>query len=112
MQLIACIVICFGMSSPGFFINILGYLTEEPDYACTFNGNGISEDVCTVENICSEDSRIASWQATEESIKNWHIRLRLMCEPSWKVSVLSSSFFLGWCSTLLWLPRISDIYGR
>ena len=35
-----------------------------------------------------------------------------MCEPSWKVGSLGSAFFLGWCCTMLWLPRLSDKHGR
>lgn len=35
-----------------------------------------------------------------------------MCEPKSKVALLGSAFFLGWSCTLLWLPRLGDIYGR
>ena len=30
----------------------------------------------------------------------------------WKVSALGSWFFIGWCTTLLWLPSFGDKYGR
>ena len=29
-----------------------------------------------------------------------------------KVGFIGSAYFLGWCSTMLWLPRISDMNGR
>ena len=64
LQMFACVVICFGMSSTGFIVNILGYLTQEPEYECT----GVSKEDCTVENICSDDSRISSWKITETSL--------------------------------------------
>ena len=35
-----------------------------------------------------------------------------MCEPSWKVGLLGTMFFTGWCATLLWVPRLADVYGR
>ena len=35
-----------------------------------------------------------------------------MCEEDWKVGFLGSSFFIGWASSLLWMPRLADIYGR
>ena len=35
-----------------------------------------------------------------------------MCAPEWKIGFLGSSLFLGWCITLLWLPRLADVYGR
>ena len=36
----------------------------------------------------------------------------LMCEEDWKVGFLGSSYFVGWTSSLLWLPRLADVYGR
>ena len=30
----------------------------------------------------------------------------------WKPSFIASAYFIGWSVTLLWLPRIADIYGR
>lgn len=27
-------------------------------------------------------------------------------------SLIASSFFIGWAITLLWVPRLGDIYGR
>ena len=35
-----------------------------------------------------------------------------MCVSPWKVGFIGSAFFLGWCTTILWLPRLSDKYGR
>jgi len=35
-----------------------------------------------------------------------------MCAPSWKVGALGSALFIGWASTLLWLPGMGDRYGR
>lgn len=35
-----------------------------------------------------------------------------MCASSVKVGLLGSAQFLGWASTLLWLPVLGDKYGR
>jgi len=35
-----------------------------------------------------------------------------MCAKPWKVGFIGSAFFLGWVTTILWLPRLSDMYGR
>jgi len=35
-----------------------------------------------------------------------------MCAPAWKVGMLGSAIFMGWASTLLWLPSMGDKYGR
>ena len=71
--------------------------------------------MCTAANICEGDSRIVDWSVNTESEKyldNWQDKLDLMCEESWKVGMLGSSFFIGWASTLLWLPSFGDKYGR
>ena len=46
------------------------------------------------------------------SLHNWVETLGLICRPGWQVGLLGSSFFLGWCLTLLWLPSFGDKYGR
>ena len=35
-----------------------------------------------------------------------------MCVPQWKAGIIGTAFFIGWASTLLWLPRLGDKYGR
>lgn len=35
-----------------------------------------------------------------------------MCAPDWKVGFLGSAFFIGWATSLLWLPRFGDKFGR
>ena len=39
-------------------------------------------------------------------------KLDLFCQPGWKIGLIGSMVFVGWVSTLLWVPRLSDIYGR
>jgi len=49
---------------------------------------------------------------SEKTLNNWQQKLDLMCEDSWKVGLLGSAMFIGWASTLLWLPAFGDRYGR
>ena len=35
-----------------------------------------------------------------------------MSKDSWKPNFITSAYFLGWCSTLLWIPYMADIFGR
>lgn len=46
------------------------------------------------------------------SLHNWVEKLDLTCEPGWKVGMLGATVFIGWCVTLPWLPRLSDVYSR
>ena len=71
--------------------------------------------MCTRQNICDDDPRIAGHEIDYDdptSLHNWVQKLDLMCEPRWKVGFISSAYFLGWCTTLLWLPVLADKYGR
>ena len=35
-----------------------------------------------------------------------------MCKPKWLAGSLGSVYFIGYVLTLLWLPRLADVYGR
>ena len=116
-QVFAYVAIGFGMSATAWFVQESGYLTQEPDgYICyDSQGQQLPEDVCTKDNICADDSPIASWEidtSSGDTLYNFQQRLDLTCVDSWKVSAIGSSFFLGWASTLLWLPRFADRGGR
>lgn len=49
---------------------------------------------------------------SEKTLDNWQNKLDLMCQPSWKIGALGTALFIGWASTLLWVPRLGDKYGR
>ena len=71
--------------------------------------------VCTKEQICNDDYHVRNWEvdwSSDKSLHNWYEQLDLVCEPSWKIAVAGSAFFVGWVSTLLWIPRLSDKSGR
>ena len=76
---------------------------------------GNDEAICTSDNICANDKRIQNWSidwAHENSLQNWHYDFDLMCWPKAKIGLVCSMFWFGWCLTLLWMPRLGDIYGR
>jgi len=71
--------------------------------------------ICSAENICSEDPRILSWAvdySNELSLDNWIQKLGLMCEPDWKGAMLGSAGFFGQLLTLPILPLLADKFGR
>jgi MFS family permease len=116
-QLFAYYSITLGLNSVGFWLYSISFLYQEPTYKCwfspTFTGN--PTDYCTAERICANDPLISAWDydfTDPNTLDNWHQKLNLMCEPKSKIAMLGSAFFFGWASTLLWLPRVGDIYGR
>lgn len=116
-QAFAYIAISFGMSATSWFIYELGYYTQPPtSYVCTYTEASLaSSDICTVENICSGDPRIESWQADPDSpdtLDNWQQKLDLTCVAEWEIGMIGAAFGVGWCVTLLWLPSFADKNGR
>ena len=106
----------FGFGATNLIIYGIPFWTKQPTYKCVLtSANFDLDEVCTAENICINDSRIESWEVdytNPESIHNWYEQLDLMCETSSLIGTFGSAFFFGWCLTLLWVPRLSDIYGR
>ena len=104
------------MSSIAFWWNSLGFYIQDPKYVCTFT-EPVSDpdDVCTAKNICNDDKRIDTWDIDwddSNSLHNWIERLDMMCMPDWQVGLLGSAFWIGFITTMLWIPRISDVRGR
>mmetsp|Transcript_1601 Transcript_1601/g.2370 ORF Transcript_1601/g.2370 Transcript_1601/m.2370 type:complete len:300 (-) Transcript_1601:727-1626(-) len=114
-QVFATITFLLGLSGQNWWFYVLGYLTQEPDsFVCTY-ATEFYQPACTKENICAGNPAITSWEADPDSDKtlyNWQQQLDLTCVDEWKVGMLGSGYFLGWCSTLLWMPGLSVKYGR
>lgn len=117
-QKFAYFITSFSITGPGFWIYQMGYLMQEPRYLCQLAGSvsgSEADTICTSENICSGDSRILAWkidESHESALQNWHKEFDLMCWPNRDISLIMSLYFLGWASTLLWMPRLGDVYGR
>jgi hypothetical protein len=115
-QLFAYWAVSSGINSAGFWFYQLGYFMQEPKYSCTIRGVGGDHDsICTSENICAKDNRIISWRVDwdhDNSLQNWHHDFDLMCWPKAQIGLVCSMFWFGWCITLLWMPRLGDVYGR
>ena len=104
------------MSSIAFWWNSLGFYIQQPQYVCEFNTDVKDPDkVCTAKNICDHDPRIESsdidWD-DQKSLHNWIERLDMKCMPDWQVGLLGSAFWIGFITTMLWIPREADKRGR
>ena len=95
----------------GFVIYNLSFLELLPQFTCNYVGQ-TSTFPCKEADFCSNSSIEYVITPSPTSLYNWVEKLGLICRPGWQVGFLGSSFFLGWCSTLLWLPSFGDKYGR
>lgn len=48
----------------------------------------------------------------EGSFDNWVGKLDLACASSSEIGLIMSAYFMGWITTLAFLPRLSDLIGR
>ena len=48
----------------------------------------------------------------DNTYHNWVEKLDLTCRSSSQVGMLGSALFTGWCISLTFIPRLSDLYGR
>ena len=48
----------------------------------------------------------------DDSYYNWVQQFDLTCASSTKMGMIGSTYFIGWITSLTFLPRISDIHGR
>ena len=117
-QYLAYAVIGMALNSTSYWAYPLGYFIQQPKYDCDFTA-GVSEaeslKLCTAQYICDKDPRITNWSIdweSDKSLENWQGKLDLMCAPTWKVGMLGTCLFVGWASTLLWVPSFGDKYGR
>ena len=115
-QIYAMVVLLSGMLATNTLISPIGFLLQMPDFKCTYtNGVPPEEDICTTEYICVKDPRIESWAVdyeSERSLDNLQTRFNSFCVPEWQSALLPGMSFIGWTLTLLWMPRLADIYGR
>jgi MFS transporter, putative metabolite:H+ symporter len=50
--------------------------------------------------------------SNEASLDNWFVELSLECVSKTRIGLIGSSMFMGWALSAVFLPRLSDIYGR
>ena len=93
----------------------LSYLEKVPtEYVCTYEGQPGEEIACDPAKFC-KDPTVLSYKADIEHknyYENWVSKFDLTCASNTKMAFIASSYFIGWIITLLFLPRLSDLYGR
>ena len=95
-------------------IVMLSYLTKVPQqYFCTYEGSSEAQ-ICTPADFCS-DPTVTSYEPNmdlADSYYNWILKYDLHCASKMKIGIIGSVPFIGWVSTLLFIPRLADVYGR
>ena len=78
----------------------------------------MSEPVsCVPDDFCKhiDDGSLISYTPNmelAETFDNWVQKLDLTCATGSQIGALGSVYFSGWVFSLIFLPRIADLYGR
>ena len=93
----------------------LGFLEKVPnEYFCTYQDSPENEVSCKPVDFC-KDPTVLSYRPNmelKESYINWISHYELTCTSGGYIGLIASSFFVGWIGTMVFVPRISDLYGR
>lgn len=87
-----------------------------PQYECYDKDSGVWEN-CEPDQFCSADhtfdrSLVRVDRDDAHSFHNWVDQLNLTCVEHAKIGLLGTMIFLGWMTSSLVIPRLSDIFGR
>ena len=80
----------------------VGIVSEKASYKC------VPDDFCNDLNVISYEPNMA----LSDSYDNWVDRFDLTCASKSKIGLIGSAYFMGLICTMVFIPRISDLYGR
>ena len=85
------------------------FLTLFQNYECLVENEWVE---CQPDKFCETDTEWRYDFSSDTSLHNWVQKYDLTCAPKSSAGMIGSMCFFGNVTTLLWLPRLADIYGR
>ena len=95
----------------------LHYLEKMPEeFFCIYNDTPVGADptICEPADFC-DDPNLVSYEANmalDSSYENLVDKLDLVCASPGKIGLIGSSIFIGWFISLVFVPRLADLFGR
>ena len=112
-QRVMLISMFFCLNSSNFYLYNMSYLELVPsEYICTYQDGMIGS--CVPDEFCGNTSVVSYTPdySVEHTYHNWVEKWGLECRSDAQVGLLGSVTFIGWVITLIFVPMMSDIYGR
>ena len=91
-------------------VNNLALLELQPRYLC-LKADG-TEYECKSDDFCGTDIKYRVDWDYFTSLHNWVEDLDLTCTSKSKIGLIGSVYFFGWTAAAIFVPRLSDLYGR
>lgn len=122
-QSVLILIFMAAMNSSDSLVLGIAFLEIEPSqFLCYYDPNTPENPStepewvsCSKDDICSKElprDRYRGDPADPEYIHNWVEKYDTLCKPKSKLGLFGLYFFVGILSTILVLPKISDMYGR
>lgn len=99
----------------GVLIHTLPFFEAIPDYECRQpDGAWVS---CKREHICGQELVGDQWRINYQSPSSMNnfvdpSYLDLTCKSGTLIGLIGSAYFIGFAAACVFIPRLSDIYGR
>lgn len=117
-QVFVSIMMIMGFTSGFYVTQLLQFLELQPKYICsddpyfTFEYKCAPYAVKDLPGFCQTSLFYKVDWSQEYSLKNWFEELDLSCTPKTRIGLIGSSLFIGWALSALFVPRLSDLFGR
>ena len=115
-QKIVPFILIIGYMTGEIFVQNMAYLELMPAYECK---DSMSDNWarCYPTEFCREDGSFSNDKVRvnsedPHSLNNWVDQLNLTCVEHSSIGLLGTMLFLGWMTSSIMVPRLSDIYGR
>ena len=89
----------------------MSFFELDPQLEC-YNPVNLNWTACAKSVACANEQTWRIDYNSHKTIQNWKTELNLVCEEGGKIGMIGSCYFLGFVISLLFIVRLSDIYGR
>ena len=115
-QKFVTVVLILGYMTGELIVQNMAYLELMPAYECKDEQTGLWNK-CYSYQFCSEDktydaSLVRVDHTDPHTINNWVDQMNLTCVDHSTIGLMGTMLFLGWMTSCMIVPRLSDIYGR
>jgi hypothetical protein len=87
----------------------LAYFELQPAFSCLYSDQW---KPCQATDFCSTEQKYQIDYTAPTSLHNWVQQLSLECASRPQISHIASFYFVGWVFGALFLPRMSEVWGR
>ena len=97
------------LASGDMIVNNLAYFELQPSFKCLEEDQWRS---CKSAEFCDSNIEYKIDYTSDTSLHNWVEQLSIECASWQEISRIGFYYFIGWVVGALFLPRMSEVWGR